>query len=191
MLFLSSLLAKIQLLLKILGLCDFPLSCGRPILPPQISGQPGRVLKTWYPVLPLLSSVTQRGIALHPPFCIANDTHRYVLPRQNSSPLQSGNRLQTDAILLIHMFNNTDKKWPVQAERLVSGTPRSAVCVRNIFSTIKWTLHGGVVPISVKVQTLPAPLHPHLYFFLLWHVGAAHSFVVILGSHSLWHRTPV
>lgn len=94
MLFLSSLLAKIQLLLKILGLCDFPLSCGRPSLPPQISGQPGRVLKTWYPVLSLLSSlwhserhcITPSFLHCHTQALLA--THRYVLPRQKSSSLQ-------------------------------------------------------------------------------------------------------
>lgn len=188
MFFLSSLLAKIQLLLKILGLCDFPLSCSRSSLPPQISGQPSRLLKTWYPVLPLLNSLwhSERH-CITPPFLDCHRqalpaTHRYVFTRQNSSPLQ----------FLMHLLIIQTKS---DQYRLKSWSLRllDALCMRERFPP-----HSSDHCMQVsslffgKVQTLSAPSHPHLYFspVTLW-VPLNHLLLSSSYSHSSWHRTPV
>lgn len=187
MLFLSLLLGKMQLLLKILGLHDFPLPCGRSqsatsdlwaaqqspqhlASSPAISGLSLALREALH--YTLLSALPLTGPPCHSQICFTQ-AEQFFFAIPNAS------------------VNNTDKTWPVQPESLVSGTPRSAVHVRN---TSQWSDHCMQVSslFSVRVQTLPAPLHPHLYFFLLWQLGTTHSFVVILGySHSSWHGTPV
>lgn len=161
MLFLFSLLTKIWLLLKIPGLCEFPLPSGRPSLSPQISGQPGRVLKAWNPVLPLLSSLwhsEQHCITpsfLHGHRQVLPATHRYLLPRQNSSPLQ----------FLMHLLIIKAKSDQYSLRGWSLGLLK-VLCVWETFP-LQSSDHCMQMSslFSVKVRTLPAPLHSHLYFF--------------------------
>lgn len=165
MLFLSSLLAKIQLLLKIPGLCDFPLSCGRTSLPAQISGQPGRALKTCYAVLPLLSSLWHSERCCTTPSFL--HCHRQALPATHRCLNQAE---QFSFAIPNASVNNTDKKWPVQPEGLVSGSPRSTVHVRNISPAIKWPLHAGHPYFLWRCKPYQ-PHRIHICIFLLWHCG--------------------
>lgn len=162
MLFLSSLLELlIQLLLKILGLCDFPLFCGRLSLPPQTSGETSRVLKTWYPVLLLLSSLWHSGRhCITPSFLHCHRqalpaTHRCVLPRQNSSSLQ----------FLMHLLIIQTKSDQYSLKGWSLGL-LEVLCLWETFPPQSSDQHMQASSLfSVKVQTLPAPLHPHLYLF--------------------------